>query len=389
MTSNIGPEEILSQRLRKRFNENSFRTLRPADFSKADFSSNDYLGFARSGKLADMCNDAWVRMQSNGEARFIGSGGSRLLSGDSTYAHYLEEVIAEYFVSDSSLVFNSGYTANLALFSALPSRTGTVIYDDLIHASVRDGIRMSGCRAWSFRHNDLTHLEDLLVKSTGEKWVVAETVYSMDGDSPDLKKLVELCEYYNAALILDEAHSGGLYGDRGAGMTVQQGLEKRVFARLFTFGKAFGVHGAAVCGSHTLINYLINFARPFIYSTALPMHDLSAIRCSLQFAEEAEQSRVNLKRLVDYFQITVGASSLRPKLIRSDSPIQGIIVPGNNEVRSIAEACQSAGLDVRPVLSPTVKAGSERLRIILHSYNTTGEIDRLITTISTALVDKS
>lgn len=384
-----GPEEILSQRLRKRFNENSFRTLRPADFSKADFSSNDYLGFARSGKLADMCNEAWARVQSKGETRFIGSGGSRLLSGDSTYAHYLEDVIAEFFQSESSLIFNSGYTANLALFSALPSRTGTVIYDDLIHASVRDGIRMSGCRAWSFRHNDLTHLEDLLVKSTGEKWVVAETVYSMDGDSPDLKKLVELCEYYNAALILDEAHSGGIQGDHGSGLCVQSGLHARVFARLFTFGKAFGVHGAAVCGSHTLVNYLINFARPFIYSTALPLHDLTSIRCSLKLAEEAEPVRADLNRLVEYFRIAANASTLKSRLIFSDSPIQGIIIPGNQEVRRVAEACQAAGLDARPVLSPTVKQGTERLRIILHSYNTTTEIDRLIAAVSSALVDKS
>lgn len=384
-----GPEEILSQRLRKRFNENSFRTLRPADFTKADFSSNDYLGFARSGKLADMCNKAWTHIQATNEARYIGSGGSRLLSGDSTYAHYLEEVIAEFFHSDSALVFNSGYTANLALFSALPSRTGTVLYDDLIHASVRDGVRMSGCRAWSFRHNDLNHLEDLLVKASGEKWVVAETVYSMDGDSPDLKKLVELCEYYNAALILDEAHSGGVYGNNGSGMVVQQGLEKRVFARLFTFGKAFGVHGAAVCGSHTLVNYLINFARPFIYSTALPFHDLSAIRASLMLSEDAESLRVDLKRMVDYFRIAVSATTLKPKLIQSETPIQGIIIPGNHEVRRVAEACQSAGLDVRPVLSPTVKAGTERLRIILHAYNTTAEVDRLIAAVSSALVDKS
>jgi len=383
-----GPEEILSQRLRKRFNENSFRTLRPADFSKADFSSNDYLGFARSGKLADMCTEAWARVQSKEETRFIGSGGSRLLSGDSTYAHFLEDVIAEFFGSESALIFNSGYTANLSLFSALPSRSGTVIYDDYIHASVRDGIRMSGCRAWSFRHNDLAHLEDLLVKSQGEKWVVAESVYSMDGDSPDLKKLVELCEYYNAALIIDEAHSGGVQGEYGSGACKQAGLSERVFARLFTFGKAFGVHGAAVCGSHTLVNYLINFARPFIYSTALPLHDLTAIRSSLKLSEEADHLRNDLNRLVDYFRIAANASTLKSRLILSDSPIQGIVIPGNQEVRRVAEACQSAGLDARPVLSPTVKAGTERLRIILHSYNTTSEIDRLIAAVSSGLVDK-
>lgn len=382
---NLSPEEILSRRLKKRFSENSFRTLRPADFSKADFSSNDYLGFARSEKLAELCLQAWERHISKGDTRFIGSGGSRLLSGDSTYAHYLEEIIAEFFSSESSLIFNSGYTANLSLFSALPSRSGTVFYDDLIHASVRDGIRMSGCRAWSFRHNDLEHLENLLAKSNSEKWVVAETIYSMDGDSPDLVKLTELCEKHNAALILDEAHSGGIIGEQGSGMCVKAGIADRVFARLYTFGKAFGVHGAAVCGNHTLINYLINFARPFIYSTALPMHDLIAIRSSLKFSEEADRLRTDLFRLVDYFRIAVSATPLKSKLIPSETPIQGIIIPGNNEVRHVAECCQSNSLDARPVLSPTVKAGAERLRIILHAYNTTTEIDRLISTISGAL----
>lgn len=383
------PEEILSQRLKKRFAENSFRTLRPADFSKADFSSNDYLGFARSPELADLCKGAWERHVSKGESRFIGSGGSRLLSGDSAYAHYLEEIIAEYFGSESSLLFNSGYTANLALFSSLPSRSGTVFYDDLIHASVRDGIRMSGCRGWSFRHNDLKHLEELLAKSSGEKWVVAEAIYSMDGDSPDLEAMVELCEKFNAALILDEAHSGGVRGEKGTGLSNELGISDHVFARLFTFGKSFGVHGAAVCGSHTLVNYLINFARPFIYSTALPVHDLTAIRASLKFAEEADHLRTDLRRLVDYFRIKVNATALKPRLTRSESSIQGLVIPGNHEVRRVAEACQSTGIDARPVLSPTVKAGTERLRIILHSYNTTTEVDRLITAVSSALVDKS
>lgn len=383
------PEEILSQRLKKRFSENSFRTLRPADFSKADFSSNDYLGFARSPELADLCKGAWERHVSKGESRFIGSGGSRLLSGDSAYAHYLEEIIAEYFGSESSLLFNSGYTANLALFSSLPSRSGTVFYDDLIHASVRDGIRMSGCRGWSFRHNDLKHLEELLAKSSGEKWVVAEAIYSMDGDSPDIEAMVELCEKYNAALILDEAHSGGVRGEKGAGLCNEIGISDRVFARLFTFGKSFGVHGAAVCGSHTLVNYLINFARPFIYSTALPVHDLTAIRASLKFAEEADHLRTDLNRIVDYFRIKVNATALKPRLTRSESPIQGLVIPGNHDVRRVAEACQSTGIDARPVLSPTVKSGTERLRIILHCYNTTSEIDRLISAVSSALVDKS
>ncbi|HTF03533.1 MAG TPA: pyridoxal phosphate-dependent aminotransferase family protein [Bacteroidia bacterium] len=383
-----GPENILSQRLKKRFAENALRTLRPADFSKADFSSNDYLGFARSNALLDRCGEEWVRINHAVDQRFLGSGGSRLLSGDSVYAHDVEKYIAGFFRSETALIFNSGYTANLSLFSALPSRTGTVIFDDFIHASVRDGIRVSGCRAWSFRHNDLNHLEELLQKAGEEIWVVAESVYSMDGDSPDPERLVALCEKHNAALIIDEAHSAGLMGEGGRGFCVQHGIENRVFARLYTFGKAFGVHGAAVCGNHTLINYLVNFARPFIYSTALPAHDLAAIKTSLDFSEESGFLRSELRSLTSHFKETASSSFLKSQLVDSDSPIQGIIIPGNLEVRRVAEVCQARGMDVRPVLSPTVKSGSERLRIILHAYNTREEIDKLIQAISWAVVNK-
>ncbi len=384
-----GPEHILSQRLKKRFTENALRTLRPADFSKADFSSNDYLGFARSNELLDRCGEEWVKINHAVDQRFLGSGGSRLLSGDSVYAHDVEKHIADFFKSDSALIFNSGYTANLSLFSALPSRGGTVLYDDLAHASVRDGIRMSGCRAWPFRHNDLDHLEEQLRKAGDEIWVVAESVYSMDGDSPDPERLVALCEKYNAALILDEAHSGGIMGEGGRGYAVHHAIEKRVFARLYTFGKAFGVHGAAVCGNHTLINYLINFARPFIYSTALPAHDLASIKTSLDYSVDSDHLRAELKALTEYFKDKSSSTILKSRLVNSNSPIQGLLVPGNLEVRRIAEACQSAGIDVRPVLSPTVKSGSERLRIIIHSYNTRKEIDALIHVVMTEIVDKS
>ncbi len=386
--SDQGPDFILSQRLKKRFSENALRTLRPADFSKVDFSSNDYLGFARSNELLDICGEEWVRVNHAADQRFLGSGGSRLLSGDSLYAHDVENLIAEFFQSESALLFNSGYTANLSLFSALPSRSGTVIFDDLIHASVRDGIRMSGCRAWSFRHNDIDHLEELLRKAGEEIWVVTESVYSMDGDSPQAERLVTVCEKYNAALIIDEAHSGGLDGESGRGYCVQHGIENRVYARLFTFGKAFGVHGAAVCGNHTLVNFLINFARPFIYSTALPVHDLAAIRASIDFSFKADHLRRELKLLTRYFREKTSTSLIKEQLVDSHSPIQGIIIPGNLEVRRVAEACQKAGMDVRPVLSPTVKVGSERLRIILHAYNTRRELDNLISTVLAEIVDK-
>jgi len=382
-------DSILRQRLKKRQQENAMRMLRPADFTQIDFSSNDYLGLARSNELLERCGEEWVRINHIKNHRFLGSGGSRLLSGDSDYVHELESLLAEFFQSDATLLFNSGYTANVSLFSALPSRNGTVLYDELIHASVRDGIRMSGCRAWSFRHNDIDHLEELLERAGGEVWVVAESVYSMDGDSPDPIKLVSACEKFNAALIIDEAHSGGVVGPDGSGFCIANGIQDRVYARLFTFGKSFGVHGAAVCGSETLKNYLVNFARPFIYSTALPLHDLATIKTSIGFTATANAQRMQLKEITNYFIQSAQQCGLNEQLIPSTSAIQGLVIPGNENVRRVADICRSKGLDVRPVQSPTVTEGAERLRIILHAYNSRQEVDLLIETVLTAFVDKS
>jgi 8-amino-7-oxononanoate synthase len=343
-----------------------------------DFSSNDYLGLSRSQKLHDTIAAEYELVLNSGEFRWNGSGGSRLLNGDSAIAHLTEKFLADFFRSESALIFNSGYTANVALMSALPSRTSTVLYDEKIHASIRDGIRMNGCRAWSFRHNDLNHLEELLSKCTNEIWVVVESIYSMDGDSPDALALTDLCERYNAALIVDEAHSGGIYGEQGKGWCIENRIENRVFARLFTFGKAYGVHGAVVCGSETLRKYLVNFARPFIYSTALPVRDVIAIREAVKYASHSENEKSKLKRLIDYFRTLHKTSGCPYPLTDSESPIQGVIVPGNYKVRNLSTQCLRESIDVRAVLAPTVEQGAERLRVILHSFNIEAQVDELM-----------
>lgn len=373
-----GYGDFLNQRLNVRAEQNALRKLLPANADLIDFSSNDYLGLSRSHELHDIIAAEYELVMKSGEFRWNGSAGSRLLNGDSAVAHLTEKFLADFFRSESALIFNSGYTANVALMSALPSRTSTVLYDEKIHASVRDGIRMNGCRAWSFRHNDLTHLEELLSKSTNEIWVVVESVYSMDGDSPDAKQLTELCERYNAALIVDEAHSGGIYGEQGKGWCVENEIENRVFARLFTFGKAYGVHGAAVCGSETLRTYLVNFARPFIYSTTLPVRDVIAIREAVKFASACDSERSQLSGLIDYFRALHKTSSCAYSITDSHSPVQGVIVPGNSKVRELSKQCLRESIDVRAVLAPTVEPGVERLRVILHSFNTKAEVDRLM-----------
>lgn len=373
-----GYGDFLNQRLNLRTEQNALRKLLPADADLIDFSSNDYLGLSRSNELHDIIAAEYELVMKSGEFRWNGSGGSRLLNGDSAVAHLTEKFLADFFRSESALIFNSGYTANVALMSALPSRTSTVLYDEKIHASIRDGIRMNGCRAWSFRHNDLKHLEELLSKATNEIWVVVESVYSMDGDSPDALALTDLCERYNAALIVDEAHSGGVYGDQGKGWCVENGIENRVFARLFTFGKAYGVHGAAVCGSETLRKYLVNFARPFIYSTALPVRDVIAIREAVKFASRSVNEKLKLKSLIGYFRSLHKTSCCRYALTDSFSPIQGIIAPGNSVVRDLSAQCLRESIDVRAVLAPTVEEGAERLRVILHSFNTEAQVDGLM-----------
>jgi 8-amino-7-oxononanoate synthase len=376
--STSGPGDFLNQRLSEREEQNALRKLVPADASLIDFSSNDYLGLARSTSLHQRIESSLSGVMQSGEFRWNGAAGSRLLNGDSAVAHLTEKFLSDFFGSESALIFNSGYTANVALMSALPSRNATVLYDENIHASVRDGIRMNGCRAWSFRHNDLQHLEELLRKSGREIWVVVEAVYSMDGDSPDPIHLVDLCEKYNAALIVDEAHSGGVYEEQGRGWSFAHGIHDRVFARLFTFGKAYGVHGAAVCGSEILRKYLVNFARPFIYSTALPVHDVVAIREAVKFAAECAEERKQLHGLIDYFRTKISSADFLLRSTDSCSPVQGIIIPGNSQAKEMSVQCLRNSIDVRAVLSPTVPKGSERLRVILHAFNTIKQVDHLL-----------
>jgi len=270
-------ERFLNERLARRAESNALRSLHETR-DLVDFTSNDYLGFARSSNLREMV-DAALRDRPDLP---LGSTGSRLLSGHTQLHAEIEEEVATFHRAESSLIFNSGYDANIGLFSSVPQRSDTVLYDQLVHASVRDGLRLGLAKAYSFRHNDLAHLETRLRRAVGTCFVAVESVYSMDGDCAPLREIVELVQHYDAYLIVDEAHATGVFGTEGRGRVVENSLQDMVFARLHTFGKALGVHGAAVVGSRTLKNYLINFARSFIYTTSLTPHSLVAIRCAYQ-----------------------------------------------------------------------------------------------------------
>lgn len=373
----------LRQALDGRKADNSFRALSVGN-GLIDFCSNDYLGFSRSEILREKIR----RLECEYSDAAIGSTGSRLILGNTEFCEELEDRIARFHHAEAGLIFNSGYDANLGLFSILPQRTDTIIYDQLAHASIRDGIRLGYARAFSFRHNGLEDLEQKLKAATGNIFVAVESIYSMDGDCAPLAEISNLCRQYGAALIVDEAHATGVFGGRGEGKVVEMGLEKKVFARLHTFGKALGCHGAIVVGSKILREYLINFARSFIYTTALPFHSLLTINCAydlLEFQPEADppmaqsdEERTKLNDNISYFKSKI-TSDVSRRIIESESAIQCIVIPGNECVKSSARNIQEAGFDVRPILRPTVPAGSERLRICLHAFNTEEDISRLIT----------
>ncbi len=357
-------ETFIEKKLEERRQAGIYRSLKITG-GMVDFCSNDYLGFARSPILKNKIDEEINR----NEHALNGSTGSRLLSGNSAYAEDLEKSIAALHGSDAGLIFNSGYDANVGLFSCLPQRGDTIITDELIHASIIDGARLSYANRYTFKHNDLISLEGKLKHATGNCFVAIESVYSMDGDTPPIDEILKLTEKYNAHLIVDEAHAVGLY--RFGIITPE--LSLRIFARIVTFGKALGCHGAIVLGSSLLKNYLINFARSFVYTTAQSFHQLAAIKMSYELMQEASAEITSLKNNISLFKQKIVPNDVYP-LINSDSAIQCLVLSSNEKAKEVALNLQNSGLDVRAILSPTVPKGSERIRICLHSFNAESDI---------------
>ncbi|GAB3564978.1 pyridoxal phosphate-dependent aminotransferase family protein [Spirosoma luteolum] len=363
--------DALTDRLLVRQQANAFRSLRVGN-TLVDFCSNDYLGFAKDSTLSDT-----IQQATQTQAYANGATGSRLLAGQTDLADALEAELARFYHCDASLLFNSGYDANIGLMACLPQRGDTLLTDELIHASMIDGARLSYADRIRFRHNDLDDLESKLRVAIGHCFVAVESVYSMDGDFAPLEALCELCDRYGAGLIVDEAHATGVYGPRGEGRVVALNLQERVLARVHTFGKGLGVHGAVVTGSAVLRDYLINFARSFIYTTALPPHSLLAIREAHRYLAKLPDARQTLHQRLAYFHAQRSRHLPHTHWTDSQSPIQCLLVPGNDQARQLAAAGQAAGLDLRAILSPTVPIRQERIRICFHAFNTNEQIDRL------------
>ena len=373
--------QSLQSKLQKREENNSLRTL-ASPKNVIDFSSNDYIGFSQSEEIFNATHQFLV----DNNIKQNGATGSRLLSGNHDVYKITEDFIAHFHQSEAALIFNSGYDANVGFFSAVPQRNDVILYDELCHASIRDGIQMSNAKSYKFLHNDFEDLEKLIVKFRPKNYsvqpitifIVTETVFSMDGDAPNLEELTILSEKYNCCLVLDEAHALGVLGDKGEGSTQSLRLQNKVFARIMTFGKGLGCHGAAILGSEELKSYLVNFARSFIYTTALSPHSVATILMAYQKLEKEQEALQQLKNNILYFNQQKMLLGLKPLFVYSKSAIQCAIVSGNQNVKNIANQLQEKGFDVKPILSPTVPEGQERLRFCLHSYNTEKEISEVL-----------
>jgi 8-amino-7-oxononanoate synthase len=373
-------EKRLVAILEKRKQEGSLRSLKLSS-GLVDFYSNDYLGFSRSLELEDLFKNNLQNLTDR-NGRRIGSTGSRLLSGNSDLAEELESMMKEFHGSEAALLFNSGYDGNVGMISAFVRPGDVVFYDELVHASMHDGLKLARVNGLPFQHNDLDHLEALLAHSPREsiksqRFILVESIYSMDGDSAPLVELCQLAERYGANLLVDEAHATGIFGEQGQGLCVELGVQNKVFARLVTFSKALGANGSVVLTTEKAKQYLVNFARSFIYSTASSLSSLMEVQSAYQLLKKGDFPQ-QAKQKVEAFQTLLTKYPQLPFLRCSQSMIQVLLVPGNFEVRHMANCIQEAGFDLRPLVFPTVQKGKERIRICLHTFNSQEEMEGLL-----------
>jgi len=340
--------QLLNQRIEK----GSERSLLSFDDGAIDFWSNDYLGLGRKSHTVDLKS----------------GNGSRLISGNSKVIESVEDFLAQHFQSEAALIFNSGYDANLGFFSSVPQKGDTIIYDELIHASVRDGIRLSFAKSFSFEHNDLSELEERLKKAEGAIFVAIESLYSMDGDIAPVTEIAAVCKRHGALLIVDEAHAGGVFGRHGTGLCEELGVLPDVFARLVTFGKGFGAHGAAILSDLVTRQFLINFARSFIYTTALPEAFYQHIKLQVEAAKD-NTLRASLQQNIAVFRQLIGTTQSS-----ENSPVQILRIDDLNRCKQLAQELQANGFAVKAILPPTVPEGTQCIRICLHAFNSEEEI---------------
>ena len=343
-----------------------------------NFSSNDYLGLAQDERLKAAAIEAIQRYGT-------GSSASRLISGTGPLVLELEQALAPFKLAEAALVFNSGYQANVGILQAILQPGDWVFCDRLNHASLVDGCQLSGARWTRYHHLDPQNLEFRLKKAPTEarKWIVTDTAFSMDGDYPDLTALVDLAERHNALIMVDEAHATGLYGEqRSSGLCEQFGVSDRIALQMGTFSKALGGAGAYVAGSQVMIDTLVNRARGFIYSTALPPAVIAAAHAAIQLVQTETAPKTQLWENVALFEQLADAAGLSDRLSRPlKSPIIPILVGDSVKTVQVSQALLESGYFVQGIRPPTVPPGTSRLRIALSATHTPAQIEGLVQTL--------
>ncbi|KAF8508482.1 pyridoxal phosphate-dependent transferase [Gautieria morchelliformis] len=393
-------EGKLKKALKSREDRTILRRLPTGTGSLIDFCSNDYLSLASNSHLRSR-----FLKELGKHKKILGSGGSRLLT-DIPGHEALETRLTSFFNAPAALLFNSGFDANAGFFAAVPQAGDVILYDEYIHASVHDGMRSSRARdsAWPFKHNSLASLEHLLRtiiedragvrKGENSVFVAVESLYSMDGDFAPLGEIVSLLDralpYRNHHLVVDEAHATGLYGENGRGIVSMLGLETRVTARLHTFGKALAGSGAVILTSPLILDYLVNYARPFIYTTALNHASVIGIGCSFDMLEEDAGKELSaqlayicahfLRVLQSYLRTSSGSWIYLPEMLWTpENDVASPIIPLITRYpRPLAAYLQKLGFLTRPITYPTVPKGMDRIRICLHAGNTIEGVDGLL-----------
>ncbi|KAK5637392.1 hypothetical protein RRF57_013104 [Xylaria bambusicola] len=424
-------EAKLQEQLARRQSQGRLRQLDAPRSDIVDFSSNDYLSLSQDAYLRKVVIEHLTKFEeqqppSASNRRALGSGGSRLLDGNSEFVEYLEKKISSFHSSQSALLFNSAYDANVGLMSCVPGDGDVIIYDNLIHASIHDGMKLSrASRKIPFAHNsilrsaskhginkpdmrdsamsDVESLEIVLKQllemdqhikcGNSNVFICIEALYSMDGDIADVEYVSAIVKSMlpkgNGYIIIDEAHSVGVLGDGGRGLVCQLGLQDEIWVRVIGFGKAVGCAGGAILCSSIARLYLINYARTLIYTTAMSFPSLASINAAYDFlmTGEADKRRNQLKLLVGYChqrlkgldqRLQPTATTLRVLGGPSSSPIIPLFT---SYPKSLSQHCQRSGFMVRPIVAPTVPSGQERIRICVHASNTIEQVDNLCSVI--------
>ncbi|PKH66903.1 8-amino-7-oxononanoate synthase [Flavobacterium sp. ALD4] len=344
-----------------------------------DFASNDYLGFSQSEILFKVTDEYLVKNKCIEKA----ATGSLFLSGNRSLFEETEGFVANFHQTETALLFNSGRDATIGFFSAVPQEGDLILYDELCNASIRDGLQRSDAISLKFDHNDFEAVEKLILRNPKTIiYIVTESVFSMDGDCPNLEELVRISDKQHCYLVVDEAHALGVFGLKGEGFVQMLGLQDSIFARIMTFESALGCTGAAIVGSVNLRDCVVNFAQSFKYTTGLSLRSVATILIAYQHLEKEQQTIAQLRENIIHFRQEKNLLGLKALFVHGKSAIHSAIIPGNENVTSISQKLQEKGFDLKAILSPSVPEGQERIRFCLHSYNSKEEISEVLRLLS-------